>query len=201
MTNVSSFPAGSSRIDPTTSTPCATRLGAGLIASATPEEQETFLSELPEDVVRALPYLFEFWALPHQLPPEGEWRTWMVLRGRGAGKTRAGAEWVRAQVEGAGPKDLGRCRRIALVGETFDQARDVMVLGESGVVACSPEDRRPVWEASRRRLLWPNGAVAQVYSSHDFEGLRGPQFDAAWIDQHGFAGSPGIHYRITRIKM
>ncbi|NNL18274.1 MAG: ATP-binding protein, partial [Boseongicola sp.] len=66
-------------------------MGAGLIASATPEAQAKFLSELPADVVRALPYLFEFWALPHQLPPEGDWRTWMVLGGRGAGKTRAGA--------------------------------------------------------------------------------------------------------------
>jgi len=109
----------------------------------------------------------------------------MVLGGRGAGKTRAGAEWVRSQVEGAGPQDAGRCKRIALVGETFDQARDVMVLGESGIVACSPEDRKPVWEASRRRLVWPNGAVAQVFSSHDFEGLRGPQFDGAWVDEIG----------------
>ena len=109
----------------------------------------------------------------------------MMLGGRGAGKTRAGAEWVRAQVEGAGPEDAGRCSRIALVGETFDQARDVMVLGESGIVACSPEDRKPVWEATRRRLVWPNGAVAQVFSSHDFEGLRGPQFDGAWVDEIG----------------
>ena len=183
MTNVSSFPAGSFPIPLTTSTPCATTLGAGLIASATQDEQTTFLSELPGDVVRALPYLFEFWALPHQLAPEGDWRTWMVLGGRGAGKTRAGAEWVRSQVEGAGPMDAGRCSRIALVGETFDQARDVMVLGESGIVACSPEDRKPVWEASRRRLVWPNGVVAQVFSSHDFEGLRGPQFDGAWVDE------------------
>ena len=141
MTNVSSFPAVPFRTSLTTSTPSATNLGASLIASATPDVQAAFLSELPVDVVRALPYLFEFWALPHQLPPEGDWRTWMVLGGRGAGKTRAGAEWVRSQVEGAGPKDAGRCSRIALVGETFDQARDVMVLGESGIVACSPEDR------------------------------------------------------------
>lgn len=107
----------------------------------------------------------------------------MVLGGRGAGKTRAGAEWVRSEVEGSGPFQPGRSKRVALVGETFDQARDVMVLGESGIVACSPEDRRPVWEAARRRLVWPNGAVAQVFSAHDYEGLRGPQFDAAWIDE------------------
>ena len=131
----------------------------------------------------ALPYLFEVWALDHQVPPEGDWHAWVVLGGRGAGKTRAGAEWVRAQVEGARPFDEGRARHVALVGETFDQARDVMVFGESGILACSPPDRRPDWEASRRRLIWPNGAVAQVFSAHDPEGLRGPQFDAAWSDE------------------
>ncbi|MEO0944674.1 MAG: terminase family protein [Pseudomonadota bacterium] len=127
--------------------------------------------------------MFEFWALPHQLPPEGVWKTWLVLGGRGAGKTRAGAEWVRTQVEGAKPDDPGRAQRVALVGETFDQARDVMVFGESGILACTPLDRKPAWEATKRRLVWPNGAVAQVYSAHDYEGLRGPQFDAAWVDE------------------
>lgn len=131
----------------------------------------------------ALPWLFEFWALPHQLPPEGAWRTWVIMGGRGAGKTRAGAEWVRAQVEGAGPKDAGRARRVALVGETIDQAREVMVMGDSGILACSPPDRRPAWEATRKRLVWPNGAVAQVFSAHEPESLRGPQFDAAWADE------------------
>ncbi len=131
----------------------------------------------------ALPFLFEFWALPHQLPPEGAWRTWVVLGGRGAGKTRAGAEWVRARVEGARPLDPGRCRRVALVGETYDQVRDVMVFGDSGILACSPPDRRPVWRAGERRLVWPNGAEARAFSAHDPEALRGPQFDAAWADE------------------
>lgn len=131
----------------------------------------------------ALPFLFEFWAMPHQLPPEGDWRAWVVMGGRGAGKTRAGAEWVRAEVEGARPLDPGRSRRVALVGETIDQVREVMVFGDSGVLACSPPDRRPRWEASRHRLVWPNGAVAQVFSAHDPEALRGPQFDAAWADE------------------
>ncbi|MFP4327820.1 MAG: DNA-packaging protein [Paracoccaceae bacterium] len=141
------------------------------------------MDELSPGELLALPYLFEFWALEHQLAPEGDWHAWVVLGGRGAGKTRAGAEWVRAQVEGATPMDSGRARRVALVGETFDQARDVMVFGASGILACSPPDRRPDWEASRRRLVWPNGAVAQVFSAHDPEGLRGPQFDAAWSDE------------------
>ena len=121
--------------------------------------------------------------MAHQRPPEGDWRTWVVLGGRGAGKTRAGAEWVRAEVEGPRPRDPGRARHLALVGETYDQVRDVMVLGESGILACAPPDRRPDWEPSKRRLVWPNGAIAQLFSAHDPEALRGPQFDAAWADE------------------
>jgi len=123
--------------------------------------------------------------MPHQIAPEGEWRSWVVLGGRGAGKTRAGAEWVRAAVEGSRPGAPGRARRVALVGETADQAREVMVFGDSGILACAPPDRRPAWEATRRRLVWPNGATAQVFSAHEPEGLRGPQFDAAWADELG----------------
>lgn len=157
--------------------------GAVSIASATRSEQLRFINSLSNDELRALPYLFEFWALPHQLPPEGDWKTWVALGGRGAGKTRAGAEWVRSMVEGSRPEDAGRAKRIALIGETFDQARDVMIFGESGILACTPADRRPKWIESKRRLVWPNGAEAQVFSAHDFEGLRGPQFDAAWLDE------------------
>jgi phage terminase large subunit-like protein len=159
------------------------RSGAAWLASATPEAVDEFLGSLGENALLALPWMFEFWALPHQLPPDGVWRTWVIMGGRGAGKTRAGAEWVRAQVEGSGPADPGACARVALVGETIDQAREVMVFGDSGILACSPPDRKPVWEATRRRLVWPNGAVAQVFSAHEPESLRGPQFDAAWIDE------------------
>ncbi|MFC3569404.1 terminase family protein [Paracoccus sp. TOH] len=157
--------------------------GAAWLASAEPEEVDEFLGGLSDNALAALPWLFEFWALPHQLPPEGDWKTWVIMGGRGAGKTRAGSEWVRAQVEGATADAPGRAHRVALVSETFDQARDVMVFGESGILACSPPDRRPVWEAGRRRLVWPNGATAQVYSAHEPEALRGPQFDAAWVDE------------------
>ncbi|MDF0600946.1 terminase family protein [Psychromarinibacter sp. C21-152] len=163
--------------------PHALKSGAAWLASAPPETAEEFLAELSEGTLLALPYLFEFWALPHQLPPEGDWRSWVILGGRGAGKTRAGAEWVRAQVEGALPLDKGRARRVALVGETLDQVREVMIFGDSGILACSPPDRRPEWQATRRRLVWPNGAVAQAFSAHDPDSLRGPQFDAAWVDE------------------
>ena len=121
--------------------------------------------------------------MPHQLPPEGDWRTWVILGGRGAGKTRAGAEWVRSMVEGARPMQPGRAQRVALVADTYDQAREVMVFGDSGILAVSPVDRRPQWIATRRMLIWPNGAQAQVFTSQDPEGLRGPQFDAAWVDE------------------
>ncbi len=133
----------------------------------------------------ALPFLFDFWALPHQLPPAGDWRVWVVMGGRGAGKTRAGAEWVRAQVEGGRPRDPGRATRVALVGETYDQVRDVMIHGDSGILACAPHDRRPVWKASERKLIWPNAAEAQAFSATDPEALLGPQFDAAWVDELG----------------
>ncbi len=157
--------------------------GASWIGSADVAVQDRFLNDLDEGELLALPFLFEFWAMPHQLPPTGDWRSWVIMGGRGAGKTRAGAEWVRAQVEGARPLDAGRCRRVALVGETIEQVREVMIFGDSGILACSPADRRPDWEATRKRLVWPNGAVATVHTAHDPEGLRGPQFDAAWVDE------------------
>ena len=81
------------------------------------------------------------------------------------------------------PLAPGRARRVALVGETFDQVRDVMVFGDSGIMACSPPDRRPRWKAGEAKLIWPNGAEAKAYSAHDPDGLRGPQFDCAWVDE------------------
>lgn len=127
--------------------------------------------------------MFGFWALPHQVPPAGDWSTWVILGGRGAGKTRAGAEWVRSMVEGPTPTAPGRAQRVALIAETIEQAREVMVFGDSGIMATSPEDRRPEWVAGRRLLVWPNGATAQLFSAFDPEGLRGPQFDAVWADE------------------
>lgn len=105
------------------------------------------------------------------------------MGGRGAGKTRAGAEWVRSIAEGTTPDQPGRASRIALVGQTLDQAREIMVFGDSGIMSLSPDDRKPRWVANRRMLIWPNGATAQIFSAHDPETLRGPQFDAAWADE------------------
>ena len=163
--------------------PRGMRSGAGWLASATQGQVDEFLAGLSDNALVALPWLFEFWALPHQVPPDGAWKTWVIIGGRGAGKTRAGAEWVRSQVEGALPGDPGRARRVALVGETVDQVREVMIFGESGILACSPPDRMPEWQAGRKQLVWPNGATAQVFSAHEPDSLRGPQFDAAWVDE------------------
>ena len=163
--------------------PSGLKSGAALIASATVEAQRAFLDGLSDQQIAALPYLFQFWALPHQLPPDGDWRTWVILGGRGAGKTRAGAEWVRSMVEGPTPYAMGRAHRIALLGETIDQAREVMVFGDSGILAVCPKGWKPVWHASRKLLEWPNGATAQLFSAHTPESLRGPQFDAVWADE------------------
>ncbi len=133
-----------------------------------------------------MPWIWEVWRNPlHQKEPPGDWNVWVILGGRGAGKTRAGAEWVRARTEGPTPLAPGRCRRIALVGETLDQVRAVMVEGDSGILACSPPDRRPRLVISQNKLVWPNGAEATLASATNFEALRGPQFDAAWSDELG----------------
>ncbi len=124
----------------------------------------------------------------HQEPPlcaNGgfPWTTWLMMGGRGAGKTRLGAEWVRALANGTMPYSDQRHRNIALVGETEHDVREVMIEGPSGVLAVSPRGQRPQWTPTRRRLEWPNGAVAFAFSAEDPEQLRGPQFDAAWCDE------------------
>lgn len=159
---------------------------AASIARWPKEKQEALIESLSENAIASLPYIFDFWAIrDHQIEPDGDWSTWLILGGRGAGKTRTGAEWIRAQVEGPGPKDRGAARRVALLSQTLDDAREVMVMGESGIIACSPADRRPEWIESRHMLRWPNGAVATCYSAANPEKLRGPQFDCAWSDELG----------------
>ena len=124
----------------------------------------------------------------HQEPPTcanngGPWTTWLALGGRGAGKTRLGAEFVRALVHGDGPYADARYGSIALVGESEHDVREVMIEGPAGILRTSPRSQRPVWIASRFRLEWRNGAVAEAFSADDPDSLRGPQFDAAWCDE------------------
>ena len=178
-------PARPFSISPPRGRSCA----ADWLASLPPPRRNQLIRSLSPNALLAAPWLFELWGrADHQLEPpaapgDAPWSTWAILGGRGSGKTRAGAEWVRAQVEGATPEAPGRCRRVALLAETADQARDVMVLGESGLLAVTPPDRRPLFQVSRRRLVWPNGAEAHLFSASDPEALRGPQFDLAWSDE------------------
>ena len=124
-----------------------------------------------------LDYIWPLHARESQLPPDGDWDTWLILAGRGFGKTRTGAEWVRAQVENK------QATRIALVARAMDEAQSVMIEGESGILNISPHWNMPAYEPSKRKLTWPNGAHALVFSSHEPDQLRGPQFDAAWCDE------------------
>ncbi len=145
---------------------------------------EQFLSTLlPRERIR-IRYDFETWAREDQLPPlaaqgGGDWTTWLMLGGRGAGKTRAGAEWVR-RIACAREEPPAR---IALIGETHADARSIMVEGVSGLLAVHPPDERPVYEPSKRQVMWDTGAIAQLFSAEDPESLRGPQFSAAWCDE------------------
>jgi len=117
-------------------------------------------------------------ARPKQLASAEPWLVWLILSGRGWGKTRTGAEFVREKVE------RGEARRIAFIAETKADARDVMVEDPtSGILAVSPPWNRPLWEPSKRRLTWPNGAAATVYSGDEPDQLRGPQHDLAWCDE------------------
>jgi phage terminase large subunit-like protein len=119
-----------------------------------------------------------------QLPPdEPDWRSWLILGGRGAGKTRAGAEWVKAQALGNWTPDGAHAERIAIIGPTLDQVRAVMIEGKSGLLSVHMEEERPRYEPSKRLITWRNGAIAQVFSADEPESLRGPQFDAAWCDE------------------
>ncbi|OLP61917.1 DNA-packaging protein [Xaviernesmea oryzae] len=132
--------------------------------------------------MRALRRFGDDWAFTcraAQRPPEGAWRLWLLMGGRGSGKTRAGAEWVHGLA-----CDAARPIRIALVAETLGDAREVMVDGVSGIARIARR-LRPSLEPSRRRLVWPNGSIAQLFSSEDPESLRGPQFDFAWCDELG----------------
>lgn len=136
------------------------------------------LPKSKQNLINRHPFLLE--RRDTQAPPPGLARTWLLSGGRGAGKTRAGAEWVRWAVLQAG------YRRVALVGQTFSDVREVMIEGPSGLMATAARAAdRPVWQPSRHRLEWENGAVAYAFSAEDPEGLRGPQFDLAWCDEAG----------------
>lgn len=139
-------------------------------------ERTKFLQSLSNEEAAVLFYDWRFWARPEQIAPEGDWHVWMVMAGRGFGKTRTGAEWVRERVEQG-------FKRIALVGSTAADVRDVMIEGESGLLNIYPPHLAPRYEPSKRRVTWQNGAMATCYSGDEPAQLRGPQHDTAWIDE------------------
>lgn len=147
------------------------------LAGADRTQIEAFLAAFSAAETDRLIHCWPLWARAAQLPPPGNWRVWLLLAGRGFGKTRAGAEWIRNLAES------GAARQIALVGDTADDVRHVMVEGPSGMLAIPRAVMRPVWKPSLRRLEWPNGVVARCYSAADPDQLRGPEFDHAWADE------------------
>ena len=142
-----------------------------------PEERLAAIATLSEEEQKELEHHWRLFARPEQLPPRGDWRIWLIMAGRGFGKTRAGAEWVRTLAK------RHPDARIALVGGSLGEARAVMVEGESGLLAVSPPGRQPRFEPSLRRVTWPNGAQATLYSAQEPESLRGPQHSHAWCDE------------------
>src|SRR5258706_10473824 len=160
-----------------------TKWSANYLASLKPLQRTSFLAGLTPQALKTLSYDWEFWARANERSPLGEWDTWLILAGRGAGKTRCGAEWIRAGVCGATPLTGGHYGRVALVAETAADARDVIVEGASGLLTVHPDAFRPKFEPSKRRLTWPNGAIATLYNATEPDQLRGPQHDAAWCDE------------------
>lgn len=163
--------------------------GSGLhvssLATLPPETLSRALESLTEAEAEELLHDWRFTARREQVAPEGDWQVWAYVAGRGAGKTRSGAEWIREKVKTGSS-------RIALIAPTAADARDVMIEGESGLLAvCWEGDRdhkgratgRPIYEPSKRRLTWANGAIATAFSADEPDRLRGPQFDTGWCDE------------------
>jgi phage terminase large subunit-like protein len=147
------------------------------LALLSEEERLEALAEIDPD---SLIWDWSVWARPEQLPPPGiDWNIWLVMAGRGFGKTRLAAEWVREQAKYT---NTGQ-RRFALVARTAADVRDVIVEGESGIVNITPPSERPLYEPSKRRLTWPNGNTATLFTADEPDGLRGPQFTHAWGDE------------------
>ena len=142
-----------------------------------PEARLDWYASLAEAEARAIARYWPLWARTEQMPPESDWHTWLICAGRGFGKTRAGAEWVRAIARS------DRHARIALVGASLGEVRSVMIEGESGILAVCAPDQAPLWEPSLRRLSWPGGARGYCYSAAEPEALRGPQHSHAWCDE------------------
>jgi predicted phage terminase large subunit-like protein len=155
---------------------------ASSIASLPPETREKWLSSLSPAELDHLATDWQFWARPEQLPPSGDWRRWVILAGRGNGKTRTGSEWTKSVACGDTPLTGGQCRSIAIIAETAKDARQVIAEGPSGILAVHHKDFRPTY-TERGGFTWPNGARGLIYNATEPDQLRGPNFDAAWCDE------------------
>lgn len=151
---------------------------ANSLRSLPPSELRKAISGLTDADAYSLLYDWGFWARPNQLAPESDWRTWLILAGRGFGKTKSGAEWIRYKVQ-TSKQPL----RIALVGRTSADCRKTMVEGESGILSVFPLSQQPVYVPSQRQITFPNGSIAITYSSEEPNLLRGPSHSIAWIDE------------------
>ena len=132
-----------------------------------------------------LRYIWQFWRRPNQTLPSGSWRSWLILAGRGFGKTRTGAETVRGWVK--------NYRYVNLIGATSDDARDIMIEGESGILAICPKDERPVYVKNLAKLAWPNGATSLIFTADAPERLRGKQHEKLWEDELAAWRYPEAH--------
>lgn len=147
------------------------------LAGLPPAEAQAVLAQIDPATLRELAHGWNALARAAQQPPPGDWRVWLIMAGRGFGKTRTGAEWIHRMARRHGKT------RIALVGATIDEARAVMVEGASGILATGSPERRPVWSPSLGRLDWRSGAQAFLYSAQSPDGLRGPEHRYAWCDE------------------
>lgn len=146
-----------------------------MLASLPERERQKTIDGLSVEAQAELAHHWPFWARPEQLVPQGDWTYWLILAGRGWGKTRTGAETVREWVKSI---DM-----VNLIGATVDDARDIMIEGESGILAVCPDDERPEYKKSERKLVWPNGATSLIFTADEPERLRGKQHKAIWADE------------------
>jgi phage terminase large subunit-like protein len=153
------------------------RSDAETFALRSPEQRQAEFRKYPANHWYAYEHEWKHWRRSDQAEPEGAWRVWLVMAGRGFGKTRMGAEWIRGLAE----NNAGL--RIAIVGATAAEVRSVMVEGECGLLAVAPTGMRPTFEPSLKRLTWKNGTIAELYSAAEPDGLRGGQHDYAWADE------------------
>lgn len=155
---------------------------ASCVASLPERERAAFLETIPKEHFELLQHYWPFHARQSQLAPKGQWSLWLYMAGRGAGKTRSGAEWIHDRVQ------QRLSRRIALVAPTAADVRDTMIEGPSGLLNVGHPSERPVYEPSKRKLTWPNGAIGLCFSAEEPDRLRGPQFDTGWADELAIIG-------------